>query len=143
VSVLREAAPNGIREAMSALHARLAVTMPIPFILLVLLIPSLIWAFVTFDNLIKLEYHDFYDQWVKDRQPSGMFWKPERQSYFESFRSGTTSQKYMFVWLFKTPEWIAGNDEASRLLKRLRVLVLVWNIGVLVVFCSLFVVMGK
>jgi predicted membrane protein len=106
--------------------------MPLPIITFFLLIPILIWAFTTFDNLIKLEYESFHEQWIKDKQPVGMFWRPE--NYRVSFSSGNVSQKYMLVWLFKTPEWVNGSDEASALLKRLRVLVLIWNICVLLWF---------
>jgi hypothetical protein len=106
--------------------------MPLPIIVFLLLIPILIFAFITFDNLIKLEHEDFHKQWLRDKQPIGMFWRPE--NYRASFGNRNASQKHMLIWLFKTPNWIEESDVASILLRRFRVLVLIWNLGVLLWF---------
>jgi hypothetical protein len=94
-----------------------------------LLIPVLIWAFNTFDNLIKLEYEKFHQQWIKDGQPSGLFWHPD--GCRPSFHGGIATQKSMLLLLFNKPEWIASSAQACNLLKKYRILVLAWNIGII------------
>jgi ferric iron reductase protein FhuF len=94
-----------------------------------LLIPLLIWAFNTFDNLIKLEHEKFHQQWIKDGQPPGMFWRPEGSR--PSFQGGFATQKSMLILLFRKPEWIAENAQACILLKKYRILVLAWNAGII------------
>ncbi len=106
--------------------------MPIPILLFFLLIPILLWAFFTWDNLIKLEHENFHHQWVKNGKPTGMFWRPPNTS--RSYSSGMATQKFMFVWLFKNPEWVESSDDGMRLIKRYRILVLVWNISVILWF---------
>jgi hypothetical protein len=94
-----------------------------------LLIPLLIWAFNTFDSLIKLEHEKFHQQWIKDGQPPGMFWRPEGSR--PSFQGGIATQKSMLLLLFNKPEWIESSSQARNLLKKYRILVLAWNIGII------------
>jgi hypothetical protein len=94
-----------------------------------LLIPVLIWAFNTFDNLIKLEYEKFHQQWIKDGQPSGLFWFPD--GCRPSFHGGIATQKSMLILLFNKPEWIASSAQACNILTKYRILVLTWNIGII------------
>jgi hypothetical protein len=101
-------------------------------ILFFLLIPILIWAFNTFDNLIKLEYEKFHQQWLKDGQPSGLYWRPA--DYHPSFHSGFATQKSMLILLFKKPEWVASSAQACNLLNKYRILILTWNISVILWF---------
>jgi ferric iron reductase protein FhuF len=91
-----------------------------PFYTFFLIVPILIWAFITFDDLIELEYKKFHAQWKKDGQPPGLFWRPD--GYQNSF-SSKKPKKYSFIWLFKKPVWINGNIEAIKLLNRYRILV--------------------
>ena len=106
--------------------------MSLQLILLFLLIPILIWAFNTFDNLIKLEYEKFHQQWLKDGQPSGLYWRPAH--YSPSFHGAFATQRSMLILLFKTPEWVASSDQACNLLKKYRILVLTWNISIITWF---------
>jgi hypothetical protein len=106
--------------------------MSLQSILLFIFIPIFIWGFNTFDNLIKLEYEKFHQQWLKDGQPSGLYWRPA--GYTSSFNSGIATQKFMLMLLFKKPEWIASSDEACILLKKYRILVLTWNAGIILWF---------
>jgi len=103
-------------------------------ILFFILIPILIWGINTFDNLIKLEYEKFHQQWLKDGQPSGMYWRPA--GYHPSFKSGFSSQKSMLIFLFKKPEWIATSVQASILLKKYRILVFTWNASIILWFLA-------
>jgi len=97
-----------------------------------LLVPILIWAFNTFDNLIKLEYGKFHQQWIKDGKPSGLYWRPA--DYHPSLQGGIATQKSMLILLFRKPGWIASSAQASNLLKKYRILVLTWNISILLWF---------
>ena len=94
-----------------------------------LLMPVLIWAFKSFDDLIKLEHEKFHQQWIKDGQPSGLFWHPD--GCRPSFHGGIATQKSMLILLFNKPEWIASSVEACNLLKKYRILVFAWNIGII------------
>ena len=93
--------------------------------LFVLLVPILIWAFNTFDNLIRLEYEQFHQHWISDGLPSGLYWRPP--DYRPSFRSGMATQKSMLFLLIGKPEWVESSDYASRLQRKYRILVLTWN----------------
>ena len=94
-----------------------------------LLMPVLIWAFKTFDDLIKLEHEKFHQQWIKDGQPSGLFWHPD--GCRPSFHGGIATQKSMLILLFNKPEWIDSSAQASNFLTKYRILVLTWNIGII------------
>src|SRR5438067_4539960 len=88
-------------------------------------------AFFTFDALVKRE-HDFHrEAWEADNRPFGMFWRPERVGYRSRVRSGLATNRCMSRWLFRNPAWGREDGAATRLLSRLRWLVLAWNVGVL------------
>ena len=106
--------------------------MSLQMVLFLILIPILIWAFNTYDNLIKLEYEKFHQQWLKDGRPSGLYWRPD--GYRPSFQAGIATQKSMLLFLFKKPEWVAASGRASILLKKYRLLVLTWNVSILLWF---------
>jgi len=112
--------------------------MPLPILMFVALTPFLFWAFFTWDSLVKLEYEKFHQQWIEDGQPAGMFWRPSKPR--PTFRSGMASQMCMLVWLFKNPEWAEMQEEALKLLKRYRVLVLTWNLGIIAIWFLIAVV---
>lgn len=101
-------------------------------IIFALLVPILIWAFNTFDNLIKLEYEKFHEQWVADGTPSGIYWRPA--DYRPSFTGAFATQKAMFSLFFKKPLWIESSPFAFTLHRRYRILVLTWNVGLVLWF---------
>jgi hypothetical protein len=113
-------------------YGALGDIMLLQIVIFFLLIPILIWAFNTFDNLIKLEYEKFYQYWIKDGQPSGLYWRPA--DYHPSFQGGIATQKAMLILLFKKPEWVASSDIAWNLLKKYRILVLTWNCSIIIWF---------
>ncbi len=96
------------------------------FIIFLMFVPLLLWAFSSFDDLIRLEYENFQYFWIQDKQPIGMRWRPE--NYPRNFRGGKGSQIFWFLWLFKTPEWVKKSEQGAKLLKRYRILVLTWNV---------------
>jgi hypothetical protein len=106
--------------------------MSLQYIFFFLLIPILIWSFNTFDNLIKLEYEKFHQYWIKDGKPSGLYWRPA--DYHPSFNGAIATQKAMLILLFKKPEWVASSGHAWNLLKKYRILVLIWNCSIIIWF---------
>jgi hypothetical protein len=100
--------------------------------LVLLLLPVLLGAFVTFDQLIRREYAAHRADWERDGRPHGFFWRPpvtDRPDWLA--RAGwSLAQWRVMGWLFRTPLWAATDSRAVRLLRRLRILVLVWNVGI-------------
>ncbi|HEX9022914.1 MAG TPA: hypothetical protein VF799_03650 [Geobacteraceae bacterium] len=101
--------------------------MTLQVLIFVLLVPILIWAFNTFDNLIKLECEKFHEQWVADGAPSGIYWRPT--DYRPSLQGALATQKAMFMLFFRRPGWMESSPYALSLHRRYRMLVLSWNVG--------------
>jgi len=101
------------------------------------LIGVLFSAFLTFDRLVRLEYNSYRAQWERDGAPRGFFWFPREywrsqnidlfSKWKSQYKSNWAMQRSHLTWLFSTPQWIKGDDIAGKLVKRLRVLVLIWN----------------
>jgi len=102
---------------------------------LFLLVPVLLVAFWTFDQLVRLEYHSYRMNWEADGKPYGFFFVPAeckaRGGLIVSFRSSFASHRCAFGWLFSTPQWVKDDAKAKRLLLWMRVTVIVWNVGIL------------
>ena len=96
-------------------------------------------SFITFDQLIRLEYNSYRSQWEKDGKPRGFFWFPREfwksqnigwfNKWKSQYASNWTMQRSHFIWLFSTPKWMKQDELAQKLVKRFRVLVLLWNLG--------------
>ena len=102
-------------------------------LILVLLFPILIAAFVVFDQLVRLEYSAYRHSWEADGKPHGFFWVPVEaknvDGWLMNLGSGYARRRCSFRWLFSTPEWMRRDEKALRLVFWLRVLVLTWNVG--------------
>ena len=96
-------------------------------LILFILCVFLLFAFITFDQLVKIEYRDFSDEWTNDGKPRGIFWSPPGSTMFSGFGE---MYKISFLWLFKTPAWAKENIDIRALFKRLRLFALIWCIGV-------------
>ena len=99
----------------------------------------LLFAFFNFDNLVKIEYRKYRDEWTIDGKPRGFFWRPRESTWFSS---SIAMQKLSFRWLFKTPQWMSNDPEAIYRLKRLRLFVLIFNIGIVVWFIISMIISG-
>jgi len=84
-------------------------------------------SFVTFDRLIRLQADAHHESWIADGRPHGMFWRAPGGSHW-------AKQRCMMAWPLRTPKWAKSDQEALQLLRRLRVLVLLWNVGVVPLF---------
>ncbi len=96
-------------------------------------------AMFAFDKLIKYEYENLPEQWEKDGQPRGMFWKPagKKIKLFNRFVRGNVGFAALRL-IFITPKWVKENPESTAHLKQLRKFTLFWNIGVLTLFFVVF-----
>jgi hypothetical protein len=100
----------------------------------------LLFAFFNFDVLVRIEYRKYKDEWIIDGKPRGFFWKPPESTWFSS---SIAMQKLSFRWLFKTPQWMSNDPEAIDRLKRLRLLVLIFNAGIVVWLIFSMIISGK
>jgi amino acid transporter len=89
----------------------------------------LLMAFANFDRLVKIEYKKYKEEWIKDSKPRGFFWKPSEITWFAS---SLAMQRLSMKWLFKTPVWVTNDLEAKEYLRKLRLYVLIFNVGIIV-----------
>jgi hypothetical protein len=107
---------------------------------LVLLICVLFYAFMSFDRLLKMQYQRYHQCWIADGKPAGFFW---RASECDFILSQFSRLRLTFSWIFSTPKWAAGCYELLAILKRLRLAVIIWNLGILSWFFALQHVIQK
>jgi len=100
----------------------------------------LLYAFFNFDRLVKIEYQRHNEDWIKDGKPRGFFWRAPESSWI---RSSFAMQRLSMQWLFKTPDWINNDPEATNYLKKLRRLVLIFNISIIVWFIINMTINGR
>lgn len=85
-----------------------------------------IWACRSYDHLVSAEYQRYRDEWERNGKPWGVFWRPPGKAWSErrafTFR-GWTRQ---FGMLFRTPAWMAQDEEMKRLLSRYRWMLFLW-----------------
>lgn len=87
-----------------------------------------------YSELVKYEYENFRDQWLKDGEPIGIvFWKPKTPYKNFILKRATLGNPgiRMLILLFHTPKWIKEDPEAQLYLRNLRRNTLWWNISVL------------
>jgi len=109
---------------------------PALFILTLLLLWAvLLWAFVSFFHLVKMEIKHFPDEWKKDGQPFGAYLN--RAGTHSYFRSGIASNWKMMQWLVKTPSWVHQSKRAASLLWQYRVLSWLYTSGIIFWFAIL------
>jgi len=106
------------------------------FLLVLLLLPFLIGAFITFNQIIKVQYKENKNEWEASGRPCGFFWKPKEIKWPQGY---IARNRLAFIWLFKTPDWIKNNDRIKKDLSRLRLLVLIWNLGIIALLIILLI----
>jgi hypothetical protein len=98
-------------------------------------------AFFALDKLLQYEYENLPEQWEKDGQPSGMFWKPESKRTRGINRWFSVKGEFTkFKLLFTTPEWVKDHPEAAGHFKDHRRYSWYWNIGVPIWFILFLVI---
>jgi hypothetical protein len=105
-----------------------------PYLIAILFVPLiavLFYAFVLFDRLVRAEYEHHRPAWETDGRPAGFFWRaPECDFFLSKF----ARIRLTLGWLFRTPAWVVSSPALVAMLRRHRAAVLIWNIGVLVLF---------
>ena len=101
------------------------------FLIFFLFLPFLMGSFLSFDEIIKIQYHDFKSAWEADGRPSGFFWWPEDMN--KNDLMGYARMRLSLIWLFKTPDW-AKDNKTKKHFTRLRFFVLCWNSGMAILF---------
>jgi hypothetical protein len=97
----------------------------------------------TFDELVQLEYYSYRRDWENDGRPRGVFWFPLdnwKSKNFNWFSSSLASQRLSRILLFSTPEWIKKDDEAMKLVKRFRILILTYLGSIILGFISIMMI---
>jgi hypothetical protein len=115
----------------------------VPFPLMVfLLIPVAYAAMSVSDRLIRSQYASYREDWEKDGKPWGPYWRLpgsgtlEQQWQFRRIGYVLASRERLYSWLFKTPDWMRQDQEALRLIFRLRILTLAFTLGGVGAFCA-------
>jgi len=80
------------------------------------------------EKLLRISPPEYITQEVTEDS----FFTAESPGYFQRLRSEFYAQRLASRWLFSTPGWMREDALALRLLKRMRVLALVRNVGVLI-----------
>lgn len=102
---------------------------------LILSVAILFYAFWQFDRLLRTEYEKHRLVWDADGKPPGFFWRADECDPL----TGNFARSHLcFVWLFRTPDWIAGSPELVAALRRLRITVLIYHVACLAWFALLF-----
>ncbi len=97
------------------------------FIVLSFLI-GMIGTFITFDQILKIQYQKYKNAWEADGKPYGFFWKTKESKWLQG---SIARNRLAFIWLFKTPDWIKNNENLKKYLFRLRLFVLILNLGII------------
>ena len=93
--------------------------------LIAIALSVLLYAFVMFDRLVRMEYENERATWEADRRPCGVFWRVRECTWIAS---GWAFNRLMFLWLFRTPAWAARSQIGRGWLRRFRACVLSWNV---------------
>ena len=98
---------------------------------MITILPMGIYGFIMIDKLIKQMYSSHNDEWIKVGKPSGMFYYPPEARNLQSMIS---MQLNVFVWVFKTPNWVKGDETSSSYLTKLRFSLAIANLSMLGLF---------
>jgi hypothetical protein len=93
--------------------------------LLVIAVGVLLYGFIEFDRLVRVEHQFYREAWESDGSPCGFFWGAPGSFPFAGYFS---RNRAAFRWLFRTPAWVATSPEHSQLLRRFRICVITWNV---------------
>jgi GH35 family endo-1,4-beta-xylanase len=88
-------------------------------------------AFINFDRLVKIEYKNHKEEWIRDGKPRGFYWRPPELAWF-AISSSLAMHNLTLKWLFKTPQWTANDLEAKECLRKLRQYVFLFYGGLIV-----------
>jgi hypothetical protein len=102
----------------------------IVLLLFIIGLPILVYSLVMFNRVVRAGYETDRAAWEALGKPSGFFWRPPECTLF---RSGWSTNRLAFVWLFKNPSWVGRSAACQVWLRRLRICVALWNVLVVAV----------
>jgi hypothetical protein len=84
-----------------------------------------------YDRLVEIFYLSHRDEWEKADRPFGMWWRPPGNVLVEPYWYGSklTGTKFLYLWFFKTPKWVANDDDARQAIAHFRSCFVVWAIS--------------
>ena len=78
---------------------------------------SSIYHFYCFDRVVRFEFKNYKNEWIKDGKPYGFFWTSKESTYWQGCISRNACLE---KWLKENPEWIQNDSKVTHLLNRLR-----------------------
>ncbi|HRH41458.1 MAG TPA: hypothetical protein PKY82_07400 [Pyrinomonadaceae bacterium] len=114
------------------------------FVILVVIISIFLMSapmlihFYLFDRLLKFEYKNFKDQWLKDGSPNGYFWTSPNSTFWNS-----TFRRTDFIcekWIFDKPKWIFESAKATDYYNSIRVSWITMYVSFVIGMTLIFVV---
>ena len=90
--------------------------------------PLLILGFISFDVLIRTEYHEHHEAWIEDDKPGGFFWW-SRECHW--WYSPWARSRLNWRWFWKTPAWVSVSPRTMLWLGTYRFCVFAWNVGII------------
>jgi hypothetical protein len=104
----------------------------VPMAVFVLGVPVLLACFSSFSRLLAHMKAAHHSDWLISGKPSPMGWW--EQGYQANCKAQLKAQWCSLSWLFKTPNWCTSDEDAMFLLRRYRMWVGLWNLGVMPIF---------
>jgi hypothetical protein len=90
------------------------------FVFFAVFFASVLGCFLIFDLVLRVQYDQYRDEWVKYGMPHGFFFRPSESSGY--FNSWIAMQSNLFLLGFRTPEWIPLDSYLRKLLWLFRIL---------------------
>ena len=100
---------------------------------LVAYVVALLYSFVMFDRLLRVEYDEHRDAWEKDGCPRGFFFRPPGSPFW---RSRLAFYRVGYRWPFRRPSWVGDSTDAARHYTN-------WRIGLIAGYAALAVMMAS
>jgi hypothetical protein len=76
--------------------------------------------FLIFDQIIRIQYKNYYSEWEKAGKPHGFFFRPKEAfiipNFMPEFGSWRAMQRLCFTFQWKTPEWAFNESKVLQLL---------------------------
>jgi hypothetical protein len=96
-----------------------------PLVIFVLAFPIVVAALLTCDELVELEHDLTPERWAADGMPAPMLRRSAAIPF--TLPAMFASTRCCLAWIVSTPEWAYSDPKAARLLRRVRLLLVIWT----------------